>query len=143
MRLWDRIKSFFNKESEETDRVPEEENTLRTGELTATVEAVPIDEESDVQVEIVEMDDVDSIGTDEEDIEVEIIETEDNEAAEASDTVPTERNGKSFDDGLLLKASEDDIPMENQSRMTEEYKQWLAQQIDGENQQGDQENGEI
>ena len=129
MRLWEKIKSFFSgeRESSETEtEVPPK----AAGDLEVTVEAVSSAEEPDIDVDIFEMEN-DDVPADYEDpdIEVEIIE-EDTESSDET-AVPSEtRSHPENADLIPTSAAENAVDSVPQSRMTEEYKAWLDQQLE-------------
>ena len=129
MRLWEKIKSFFSgeRESSETEtEVPPK----AAGDLEVTVEAVSSAEEPDIDVDIFEMEN-DDVPADYEDpdIEVEIVE-EDTESSDETAVPPETRSHPENADLIPTSAAENAVDSVPQSRMTEEYKAWLDQQLE-------------
>lgn len=129
MRLWEKIKSFFSggREASETEiEVP----SKAAGDLEVTVEAVSSAEEPDIDVDIFEMEN-DDVPADYEDpdIEVEIVE-EDTESSDETAVPPETRSHPENADLIPTSAAENAVDSVPQSRMTEEYKAWLDQQLE-------------
>ena len=120
MSFWKKIKAFFSGCSE-----PEK------GNLEADIEVVSAGDEDDVEVEVIEMTDGQMCeSAEDDDIDVEIVETGlEAEAVELSEETPAAELTRSApDDGQSLEASEPECSAEGQSRMTDEYVQWLRKQ---------------
>lgn len=120
MSFWKKIKAFFSGSSE-----PEK------GNLEADIEVVSAGDEDDVEVEVIEMTDGQMCeSAEDDDIDVEIVETGlEAEAVEMSEEAPAAELTRSAPDGgQSLEASEPECSAEGQSRMTDEYVQWLRKQ---------------
>lgn len=111
MSIWTKIRSFFGNSE------PKEK---KTGELEAVVETVGPSEEDDLTVEIVELEEeTDAVPAEDPDIEVEILEL----SGPEDRALPEDGKTVNFSECVMENVSESDVA--GQSRMTDEYKQWL------------------